>query len=137
MTGLHDTDIRLADDWQLTRAADGDAPICSGFECLYQNIALEAETQKGDLFYDPNFGWSLYDFIQSEDDDLVRLELVQRARMGLQKREVILPESIEVSVDHDGDTFRLYCSFQFAEEEKARQLTVVIDAVNVEVITSD
>jgi hypothetical protein len=57
--------------------------------------------------------------------------------MGLQKREVILPESIEVSVDHDGDTFRLYCSFQFEEEEKARQLTVVIDAVNVEVITSD
>lgn len=55
----------------------------------------------------------------------------------MQKREVILPESIEVSVDHDGDTFRLYCSFQFEEEEKARQLTVVIDAVNVEVITSD
>ncbi|HWS42606.1 MAG TPA: DUF2634 domain-containing protein [Pseudoflavonifractor sp.] len=137
MTGLHDTDIRLSDDWQLTRAADGDAPLCSGAECLYQSIALEAETQKGDLFYDPDFGWSLYDFIQSEDDDLTRLELVQRARVGLQKWEVILPESIKVSVDHDGDTFRLHCSFQFAEEEKARTLTVVIDAVSVEVVTSD
>lgn len=137
MTGLHDTDIRLANNWQLTRAADGDAPLCSGLECLYQNIALEAETQKGDLFYDPDFGWSLYDFIQSEDDELVRLELAQRARLGLQKREVILPNSIEVTVDHDGDTFRLRCSFQFAEESKARSLTVVIDAVNVEVIASD
>lgn len=137
MTGLHDTDIRLSDDWRLTRAADGDAPICSDFECLYQNIALEAETQKGDLFYDLDFGWSLYDFIQSEDDELVRLELEQRARLGLQKREVILPESIKISVSHDGDAFRLRCSFQFAGEEKTRQLTVVVDAVSVEVVTSD
>lgn len=44
MTGLHDTDIRLDDNWQLTRAADGDAPLCSGLDCLYQNIILEALT---------------------------------------------------------------------------------------------
>ncbi len=70
VTGLNDTDIKLTDEWQLTQAADGDAPLCSGLECLYQNIALEAVTQKGDLFYDIDFGWSLYDFIQSEDDEL-------------------------------------------------------------------
>ena len=83
MTGLHDTDIRLNDEWALTQAADGDAPLCSGLECLYQNIILEALTQPGDLFYDASFGWGLYDFIQSEDDDLVRLEIAQRARLGL------------------------------------------------------
>lgn len=32
MTGLHDTDIRLNDEWALTQAADGDAPLCSGLE---------------------------------------------------------------------------------------------------------
>ena len=78
MTGLTDTDIRLSDEWQLTQAADGDAPLCSGLECLYQNIILEALTQPGDLFYDLTFGWGLYDFIQSEDDDLTRLEIAQR-----------------------------------------------------------
>lgn len=98
MTGLHDTDIRLNDEWALTQSADGDAPLCSGLECLYQNIILEALTQPGDLFYDASFGWGLYDFIQSEDDDLVRLEIAQRARLGLQKREVIVPESIEIDV---------------------------------------
>lgn len=98
MTGLHDTDIRLTDAWELTRAADGDAPLCSGLDCLYQNIILEALTQPGDLFYDAAFGWGLYDFIQSEDGDLVRLEIAQRARLGLQRREVIVPESIEVEV---------------------------------------
>ena len=70
MTGLNDTDIRLTDAWELTRAADGDAPLCSGLDCLYQNIILEALTQPGDLFYDAAFGWGLYDFIQSEDGDL-------------------------------------------------------------------
>lgn len=137
MTGLNDTDILLTEDWSLTQATDGDAPLCSGLECLYQNIALEAVTQKGDLFYDLDFGWSLYDFIQSEDDELTRLEIVQRARLGLQKREIILPESIEISVDYCDDAFRLHCSFKFMEESTARQLNIVIDAVSVEVISND
>lgn len=136
MTGLHDTDVRLSDEWRLTQAADGDAPLCSGLDCLYQNIILEALTQKGDLFYDLGFGWSLYDFVQSEDDELIRLEIAQRARLGLQKREVILPETIEVSVKYRDDTFLLRCSFRFAEESEARELGVVIGAVSVEVITA-
>ena len=34
MTGLHDIDIKLGDNWQLTQAADGDAPLCSELDCL-------------------------------------------------------------------------------------------------------
>lgn len=137
MTSLSDTDIRLSSDWQLTQATDGDAPLCSGLECLYQNIILEALTQKGDLFYDSDFGWSLYDFIQSEDDDLIRLEIAQRAKVGLQKRDVILPESIQVNVGYADDVFQLYCSFQFNGESESRNLNIVIDAVSVEVEASD
>ena len=47
VTGLHDSDIRLDAAWQLTQAADGGAPLCSGLDCLYQNIVLEALTQPG------------------------------------------------------------------------------------------
>lgn len=133
MTGLHDTDIRLSDEWQLTQATDGDAPLCCDLECLYQNIILEALTQPGDLFYDLSFGWGLYDFIQSEDDELTRLEIAQRARVGLQRREVILPESIQVDVDFEDDAFVLRCYFEFDEEEEGRTLTVIISAVDVEV----
>lgn len=133
MTGLHDTDIRLSDEWQLTQATDGDAPLCYDLECLYQNIILEALTQPGDLFYDLSFGWGLYDFIQSEDDELTRLEIAQRARVGLQRREVILPESIQVDVNFEDDAFVLRCYFEFDEEEEGRTLTVIISAVDVEV----
>lgn len=136
MTGLYDTDIRLDDEWQLTQAADGDAPLCSGLDCLYQNIVLEAITQPGDLFYDPEFGWGLYDFIQSEDSELTSLEITQRARSKLQKREVILPDSIEISIDFNDDVIMLRCSFRFGEESEARKLNVVIGAVSVEVIAA-
>lgn len=137
MTGLNDTDIRLDDNWQLTQATDGDAPVCSGLDCLYQNIVLEAVTQKGDLFYDLDFGWSLYDFIQSEDDELTRLEMRQRVKIGLEKRGVILPESITVQIICTDDTFRLCCRFQFAEEDETRELNVIISAVSVEVVADD
>ncbi len=136
MTGLHDTDIRLDEAWQLTQAADGGAPLCSGLDCLYQNIILESLTQPGDLFYDEEFGWGLYDFIQSEDTELTRLEMTQRVRSKLQKREVILPETISVKITRADDTFRLRCAFRFAGEDEARTLNVVIGAVSVEVTSA-
>lgn len=134
MTGLSDTDIRLSDAWQLTQAADGDAPICSGLDCLYQNIALEAVTQPGDVFYDLEFGWGMYDFIQSEDSDLTRLEITERVKNKLRKREVIIPESIQVTIDFQEDKYLLYCSFTFDEEDEPRSLNVIIGAVTVEVM---
>ncbi|MFR9190084.1 MAG: DUF2634 domain-containing protein [Anaerotruncus massiliensis (ex Togo et al. 2019)] len=136
MTGLNDTDIRLTDDWQLTQAADGDAPLCSGLDCLYQNIALEALTQPGDLFYDLAFGWGLYDFIQSEDSELTPARDRAAAPACLQKREVIVPESINISVSREDDAFRLRRTFRFMEEDEARELDVVISPV-VEVVESD
>lgn len=137
MTGLHDTDIRLDDSWQLTQAADGDAPLCSELDCLYQNIVLEALTQPGDLFYDPEWGWGLYEFIQSEYDELTRLEISQRVRSKLQRREVILPESILVNLELQEDSLLVCASFQFQNENDARQLNVMIDPVSVEVVSND
>lgn len=134
MTGLYDSDIRLDSAWQLTQAADGDAPLCSGLDCLYQNIVLEALTQPGDLFYDDEFGWGLYDFIQSEDSELTRLEISQRVQSRLRRREVILPETIRVKVDYGNDTFQVQCSFQFSEDDSSRTIHAVVDAVSVEVL---
>lgn len=136
MTGLKDTDIRLDDSWRLTQAADGDAPLCSNLDCLYQNIVLEAITQPGDLFYDTEWGWGLYDFIQSEDTELTRLEITQRVRSKLQRREVILPETINVKIAYADDAFRLRCTFRFAGENEDRELNAVVDAVTVEVLAA-
>lgn len=135
MTGLYDTDIQLDDQLQLTKATDGDAPLCSGLDCLYQNIILEAMTQPGDLFYDLDFGWGLYEFIQSEDSPLLRLEIAERAKSKLKKRDVIDAESIIINVNFQGDRIYLHCAFAFFPEGMDRTLDVMISAVGVEVVT--
>ena len=89
----------------------------------------------GDGVYDAEFGWGLYDFIQSEDTELTRLEITQRVRLKLQKREVVLPESIEISIAFEDDAVVLHCSFRFAEEDERRELDVIIGAVSVEVVS--
>ena len=108
----------MSDNWQLTQAADGDAPLCSELDCLYQNIVLEALTQPGDLFYDAEWGCGLYGFIQSEFDELTRLEITQRVRSKLGLREVILPESIAVTLDLQNGNLIVRTSFQFTEENE-------------------
>lgn len=55
--------------------------------------------------------------------------------LKLQKREVILPESIEISIAFEDDTVVLHCSFRFAEEDERRELDVIIGAVSVEVVS--
>ncbi len=137
MTGLRDIDVKLGDNWQLTQAADGDAPLCSELDCLYQNIVLEALTQPGDLFYDAEWGWGLYEFIQSQFDELIQLEITQRVRRKLERRKVILPESIAITLDLQNDNFIVRTSFQFAEENESRQLNIIVDSVSVEVVSND
>ena len=137
MTGLHDIDIKLGDNWQLTQAADGDAPLCSELDCLYQNIGLEALTQLGDLFYDAEWGCGLYGFIQSEFDELTQLEITQRIKSKLERREVILPESIAVMLELQNNNLIIRTLFQLAEENEPRQLNIIVDSVSVEVVSND
>lgn len=134
MTGINDTDIRLTDDWQQTQAASGDSPLCSGIDCLRQNIAIEAATQPGDLFYDASFGWGLYDFINADDDDLTRLEIKQRVRNGLLKRDTIVPDSIGVALRRTDDKLVIDCTFSLVGAAGTTGLAIVIDPVSVEVI---
>ena len=44
------TDLKVDDDWQLTRAASGDAPVTEGTDEFLQEIRLESMTQEGALF---------------------------------------------------------------------------------------
>ena len=140
MTGLHDTDIRLDQEGQLTQAADGDAPLCSGMDCFLQSIIFD-DTAVNDLILFKNvfrlFGWSLYDFLQSEDDEITRLEITQRVRSGLLKREEILPDSVQVHVELIKDAFHIYGSFQAADTEASYSLHIIIDPVNLEVTVID
>lgn len=134
MAGLNDTDIKLDENWQLTPAANGDAPVASGRDCIFQDIQLEALTQEGELFYDETWGWSLLDFLQSQDDELTRIEIEQRIKTKLGKRPEVDVESIVVNVEFSGSAITAQTSFSFIDDSKVYVLTVGLDRVKVEVV---
>ncbi|MCY9762111.1 DUF2634 domain-containing protein [Paenibacillus alvei] len=137
MAGLQDTDIRLDRNWQVVAAANGDTLLVSGLECVFQDIRLEAMTQEGELFYDESWGWSLLDFVQSQDDELTRIEIEQRVKTKLEQRPEIDAETIETFMDFQGDTITVHVSFSFQNTDRLYQLDIDIDRVKVEVIMSD
>lgn len=133
MAGLMDTDIRLDESWQVAAAANGDALLISGLDCFLQDIRIEALTQEGEVFYDETWGWSLLDFIQSQDDELLRLEIAQRVRSKLARRTEIDPETIKTTVDLREDVIAIQVSFGFADSDQTDILDIELDRVSVEV----
>lgn len=137
MAGYNDTDIKLTESWQLTQATNGDAPIIADIECLIQDIKLEALTQEGELFYDSGYGWSLLDFIQSDDDDLIRLEIKERVKSKLERRSEIDIESVQTGIQFEEDALRLKVSFRLSNGGQDYSIDIELSRVNVEVIEGD
>lgn len=126
MSAMDLTDIRLDGQMALTRAADGDAPVCTGADLFIQSLRLEALTQPGDLFYDEDYGWGLLDFIHSEDSEITRLEIEQRVVAGLRKREEIVPGSADARAAFVNGKLSIRATFRLAGEDAIRSLTLSV-----------
>jgi hypothetical protein len=137
MAGLYDTDIKLDELWQLSPASTGDAAQVSDFDCILQDIKLEALSQEGELFYDKGWGWSLVDFVQSEDDDLTVIEIQERVKEKLGQRETIDKESISVNVIFKDDAIYVQAAIRFYDSSVTYDINVSIDRINVEVVMND
>ena len=134
MAGLFDTEIKLNEDWQLTAAANGDAPLSSNTDCLIQDIRLEALSQEGELFYDEAWGWSLLDFLQMQDEELTKLEISQRIKTKLSRREEIDSETIQTALSFEDDKVSVKVAFKFINDSRQFNLEVALDRVRVEVV---
>lgn len=126
-------DIRVDDDWQVTRAADGDAPTVSGTEEFLQSVRLESMTQEGDLFYDPEYGWSLLDFIHSTDSELARTAIRERVRGKMAKRTDVDISSLQVEVEFWEDALRLGILFKRKDRDDQYRIGLLLDRVRLEV----
>ncbi len=129
-------DIRVDDDWQLTRAANGDAPVISGNDEFIQSIKLESMTQEGDLFYDLEYGWSLLDFIHSTDSELTRIAIQERIRSKMSRRTEIDVSSLQVDVSFQDDVFFVHIQFKKIDSDERYMMAVALDRVRMEVITT-
>lgn len=128
-------DIKLNSNWQLAQDVTGDFLKTAGkWECLMQEIQLEALTQEGDLWYDEGFGWSLMDFIHAEADELVELEIKQRVLDKLSWYEEVDISSIKVSLKTGETKWGISILFQFKGESEKQGINIALDRINAEVV---
>ncbi len=131
------TDIKLDDNWQLTQATNGDAPLVSDLEAFLQDVRLESITQEGELFYDKEYGWSLMDFLQGSDDEFKKLEIKERIKYKLSARKEIDVETISVDVTFEKDFLMIHAYFRLYGYEATQNVTVSLNRVQVEVMEID
>ena len=131
------TDIKLDDNGQLTRAADGDAPMASDMEEFLQSIRLESLTQEGDLFYDLEYGWSLLDFAQCDDDNLTRIAIQERVRSKMARHPEVDGSSIKTTVYFTDDTLQIDIIFKRQDSDNTYLMGVALDRILVEVVKDD
>ena len=117
ITGANDVDIMLDEDGQPVSDGNGDTALVSDDECWLQDIKNEAMTEEGELFYedeegDASYGWSLLDFMQGEYDDFTQMEIQQRIRSKMSKRDYIDAGSIQTTVNFDGHIYHIRIAFR-------------------------
>lgn len=131
------TDVKLNDEWQLTQATNGDAPLVSDLDAFLQDVRLESITQEGELFYDKAYGWSLMDFLQGSDDGFKMLEIKERVKSKLAARQEIDTESISVEVTFEKDLLFIHAYFQIYGLDTVHRIAVSLNRVQVEVTMLD
>lgn len=123
-------DIKMSNDWQLTAAATGDAPITNNVEGFLQTLRMEALSQEGELFYDEEWGWSLLDFMQGEETELVKIELESRIRRKMALHEEILIDSIDISQTWAEEQLLIYIRFKLTDESE-HELSISLNRIKV------
>lgn len=111
--------------------------LVSDDECWLQDIKNEAMTEEGELFYedeegDASYGWSLLDFMQGEYDDFTQMEIQQRIRSKMSKRDYIDAGSIQTTVNFDGHIYHIRIAFRRTDSNS--EYNIDIESNGVEVI---
>ena len=101
-------------------------------EQILQNIKIEMLTNEGDVFYDLEFGYSLYDFLHREINEMLIYEIRHRIVTKLSRRPYVHSSSINIETIQKVD--KLIFNISFYINEYFSEITLLLDRVKVEVI---
>lgn len=101
-------------------------------EQILQNIKIEMLTNEGDVFYDLEFGYSLYDFLHREINEMLIHEIRHRIITKLSRRDYVDSSSINIETIQKVD--KLIFNISFYINEYFSEITLLLDRVKVEVI---
>lgn len=136
LTGENDVDIMLDENGQPVSDQNGDVALVSDDACWLQDLKNEALTEEGELFYEDaegeeSYGWGLTDFSQGEYDEFLAMEIQQRIRSKLAKREYIDARSIQITVNFDGHIYRIRIAFRKKDSNSETYMDIESNGVEV------
>ena len=134
MAGLHDTDIRLSEDWQLTASSTGDVPwaVPGTVSCRISGWRQSRHRERYSIIR-PGAG----DYRSTCIGNMTAWPSWRSARgirSKLSERPEVDSPTIEVQMEFTGDRIRIDIYFRFVEESGQEHLQVSIDRVRVEVV---
>lgn len=138
MVGEEDVDIKLDENGQPLSRDDGEAATVSDDACWLQDLKNEVLTEEGELFYedeegDDSYGFGLLEFTQGEYDEFTEMEIQQRIRSKMAKREYIDAGSVDTSVQFDGHNYKVRVTFNRNDSKKEYNIDIESDGVEVRV----
>ena len=136
MVGEDDVDIMLDENGQPKSRENGEVDTVSDDACWLQDLKNEVLTEEGELFYededgDDSYGFGLLEFTQGEYDEFIEIEIQQRIRSKMAKREYIDAASINSKVQFDGHNYWVRVTFR--RNDSTREYNIDIESDGVEV----
>lgn len=133
-------DIYLDDEGNFREASDGDVQIVIGSAAIVQDIRHELETVQGSYPFDEAYGARLAEFIQRENNELARQELIQQVEEVVRRHAAVITDSVEVeAVSWTMREIVFAAAFSIQDDGNTENagLTIIITVDGVRVVRSD
>ncbi len=138
LADMESADIKLDKHGQPVVDNEGDFEFVSGVKCFLQDLRNEILTEQAELFYEDedeidSYGFGLLEFMKAAYSEFLELEIEQRIKEKLKKREGIDPESIQTELFLNGEGL-VKIKIHFRIQETNEEYDVEISENQVEVI---
>lgn len=124
---IYGTDLAFVND-ELQIVANGEVMQVTGPDTVIQDILLRLATPYGSLFYDPDYGSYVYQFVKEEDSDGTRFALCDEAARRVEEDPRVAAGSPQAEVAAwTVDSITLKLSFTLRELDSVFNLVLAID----------
>ncbi|ALA68839.1 hypothetical protein GT50_00585 [Geobacillus stearothermophilus 10] len=134
------TDIFLDDEGNFRASADGDVQLVTGKAAYLQDVKHELETVLGSYPFDENYGTRLITYLQRENTELARQELIQDVEEVVMRHSFVVPGSVDVRANSwtlREIEFSVSFGVQTSGGIEPAELTVQITVDGVRVVRSE
>jgi phage baseplate assembly protein W len=137
MTDIFGQDIKIDNSGNIEVTASGEVLLTEGVETGLQDIKIMLETPLGSLFYDSEFGSTVYKYISCENTPDMRLSFCADIKRYIETDSRVIYNSANCKVQSWNEKgVTLMASFAFSETKSVHNLIMTINS-DMEMVIQD